>query len=147
MMKPACPQLNAERFRAETIIQIPFHDIDSIEVAWHGHYFKYLEIAREQLLSQLDYGYRAMRDYGHAWPIIEARIKYPRPLVFEQRIRVVAQLLEYENRLKIGYQIYDLTTGERTTSAWTIQVAVDRETGAMLFRSPDILFLKMGISQ
>ncbi|WP_343034423.1 hypothetical protein [Candidatus Methylobacter favarea] len=31
-------------------IEIPFHDIDMMEVVWHGHYAKYFESARCALL-------------------------------------------------------------------------------------------------
>ena len=39
---------------AEVVIEIPFHDVDVIGVVWHGHYFKYLEIARCALLEKID---------------------------------------------------------------------------------------------
>lgn len=29
-----------------TLIDVPFFDVDSMNIAWHGHYVKYLEIAR-----------------------------------------------------------------------------------------------------
>ncbi|WP_368860434.1 acyl-CoA thioesterase, partial [Klebsiella pneumoniae] len=48
----------------EVSITVPFHDVDAMEVVWHGNYFRYFEIAREALLDQFDYGYRAMRDSG-----------------------------------------------------------------------------------
>ena len=43
--------------QAEVEIEIPFHDVDVLGVAWHGHYVKYLEIARCALLDQIDYNY------------------------------------------------------------------------------------------
>lgn len=26
---------------ADVIIEIPFHDVDTMNVVWHGHYLKY----------------------------------------------------------------------------------------------------------
>ena len=49
---------------AETIIEIPFHDVDMMEIAWHGHYVKYFEIARCKLLDKIEYNYSQMRDSG-----------------------------------------------------------------------------------
>ena len=37
----------------EIDIEIPFHDIDMMEVVWHGHYAKYFEISRYALLEKL----------------------------------------------------------------------------------------------
>ncbi|MBE0506867.1 MAG: acyl-CoA thioesterase [Marinospirillum sp.] len=144
-MKNSNPLLDDPRFQAEVEIDIAFHDVDSMEVVWHGNYFRYLEIAREKLLRQLGYGYREMREHGHMWPIIDTRVKYSGAVCFEQKIRVVAFLLEYENRLKIGYKLFDVATGKKTTEAWTIQVAVDAAKKEMLFVSPDILFERMGL--
>lgn len=31
---------------SDVFIDIPFFDVDVMGVAWHGHYVKYLEIAR-----------------------------------------------------------------------------------------------------
>ena len=31
-------------------LEVPFHDIDGMGIVWHGHYFKYLEIARTKLV-------------------------------------------------------------------------------------------------
>ena len=36
-----------------------------------------------------------------------------------------ARIEEFENRLRIGYEIFDVDSGKRTTTGYTIQVAVD----------------------
>ena len=100
------PRFNEPRFSTRVEITVPFHDADAMGVVWHGNYFRYLEIAREQLLKQFDYGYRQMQASGYVWPIVDTRLKYIAPVLFEQRIEVRAQLEEIENRLRIGYQIY-----------------------------------------
>jgi len=126
-------------------IEIPFHDVDVMHVAWHGHYAKYLEIARCALLDSVDYNYPQMEASGYAWPVIDMRIRYAQPLRFQQKIQVIAEISEWENRLKIDYRIEDKATGQRLTKAYTIQVAVDVQNGEMLFASPDILLEKLGI--
>lgn len=124
---------------AITDIDIPFQDVDAMEIVWHGNYPRYLEIARCALLDCIDYDYPAMRDSGYVWPVIDMRIKYIKPLRFKQRIRVRSEIKEYENRLKIDFLITDATSGEKLCKAYTIQVAVDMNTQAMCFVSPPIL--------
>jgi len=131
---------------AEIVIEIPFHDIDVMGVAWHGHYVKYLEIARCALLDKIDYNYPQMKASGYAWPVIDVRIRYPHPLYFQQKVKVKAWLDEWENCLKVKYLIEDLKTGQRLTKAYTVQVAIEMETGEMLYSSPDILYQKLGIT-
>jgi len=129
--------------RAVVELEIPFQDGDPMGVTWHGNYFRYLEDARCALLDKITYGYRAMIESGYSWPIVETRMKFVRPTVFHQRIRVVATLEEYENRLKISYVISDIESGERVTKGYTIQVAVDNSTNELCFVSPPVLFDKV----
>jgi len=112
-------------------------------VTWHGNYFRYLEAARCALLDKMAYGYVAMMESGYSWPIVDTRMKFIRPTVFQQRIRVVATLEEYENRLKIAYVISDIASGERVVKGYTIQVAVDNSTKELCFVSPSVLFEKV----
>ncbi len=39
---------------------MPFFDVDSMNVVWHGHYVKYLEVARCALLDQIGHNYNDM---------------------------------------------------------------------------------------
>lgn len=124
---------------ASAEIEVPFHDVDAMCVCWHGHYLKYFEIARSALLRLFDYDYPEMQASGYLWPIVEVQVKYVRPARYGQKINVRAQLLEYENRLKIAYEIFDVVSGERLTKGHTIQVAVSMQTQELQFVSPDIV--------
>ena len=124
---------------ADVIIDVPFHDVDTMNVVWHGHYLKYFEIARCKLLDQFHYNYKQMLASGYAWPVIESHVRYVQGIEFEQKIRVRAILKEWENRLKIEYQIFDATTAKRLTKGYTSQVAVHIETREMCFQSPQVL--------
>ena len=138
--------LSDPRFQTEIKLTISFHDVDPTGMVWHGNYFRYMEIAREQLLNQFNYSYREMKESGYLWPIVDAKIKYRSPLLYEQRVRVRAAIEEYENRLRIGYQFFDDASGRKTSSAYTIQVAVETKTNELCFVSPAILFERMGIT-
>ena len=132
--------------RAATVeIVVPFHDVDAVGLAWHGHYAKYFEIARCALLDSFNYGYGAMRESGFMWPVIDMRIRYVQAVRFEQRILVKATLREWENRLLVDYLITDQASGQRLTKGNTVQVAVDMKSGEMCFVSPPILFERLGL--
>ena len=124
--------------QAEVELVVPFFDVDSMEVVWHGHYAKYFEEARCALLDKLGHNYRQMREAGYAWPIIDLQLRYIRGARFGQRIRVRADLVEWENRLKIHYLITDAATGERMTRGSSVQVAVEIATREMLLASPKV---------
>lgn len=122
----------------DTEVQVPFFDVDSMHVVWHGHYVKYLEVARCALLDQLGHNYVQMQASGFAWPVIDLQLRYIRGAQFGQKIIVRADLVEWENRLKIHYLITDATTGERMTRGSSVQVAVEIATREMLLASPRV---------
>ena len=129
---------------ASVDVAVPFHDVDMMDVVWHGHYAKYFEIARCALLDKMDYNYPQMRESGYSWPVIDLSMRYIKPAVFGQIITVQADIVEWENRLKINYLIIDKLTGSRLTKGSSIQVAVDMQSKTMCFESPKILFEKLG---
>lgn len=120
-------------------ITIYFYDVDPMNVVWHGNYFRFFEKARSELLDLLDYNYPQMKSSGYVWPIVDFRIKYVRPLILQQRAIVEAELVEYENRLKIDYRIYDEDNREILTKATSIQVAVKDGSQELEFESPAVL--------
>lgn len=126
-------------YQAEVDITIPFHDVDLMAVAWHGHYVKYFEIARCALLDKMNYNYSQMIASGFAWPVIDMRIRYPQPTVFNQEVVVKATLVEWEQRLKIEYELRDKVTAKRLTRGYTVQVAVDMSSREMCLESPPIM--------
>lgn len=135
-----------KRWIAETEIVVQFFDLDPMQIVWHGHYMRYLEIARCVLFDQIGYNYDDMKLSGYAWPIIDLQVRYAAPAIFNQRIIVSAEIVEWENRLKINYLIRDAQTGKRLTRASTTQVAVEHASGKMCFASPSILLEKLGVS-
>lgn len=119
-------------------MQVPFFDVDMLEIVWHGHYVKYLEVARCALLEQLGHNYLQMRASGYAWPVIDLQLRYIHGAQFGQRLIVRAELVEWENRLKINYMIRDAESGARLTRGSTVQVAVEIATKEMQFASPQV---------
>lgn len=128
---------------AQVVIEVPFHDLDPMQIVWHGRYAQYFEIARCELLEKLGYSYGDMRESGYSWPVIDIRIQFVRAARFKQKLVVEARLKEYENRLKISYEIRDAESGERVTKGYTSQVAVRISDGSMLMSSPAVLIEKV----
>lgn len=131
------------QLKATVSVEVPFHDVDAMNVAWHGHYVKYFELARCALLRLFNYDYPQMQASGYLWPIVECHLKYVRPASYGQLVNVTASLLEHENRLKIGYEITDAQSGERLTKGYTVQLAIEAATMELQFISPAIVFTNL----
>lgn len=126
-----------KQLRHSVIIEVPFFDVDSMDIVWHGHYVKYLEVARCAFLSAIGYDYNVMKANGYGWPIVQLNLKYVRPAVFGQKIRVEVVLKEYESCLKFDYVISDIISGKKLTKASSMQVAVCMQTRETQFQTPE----------
>lgn len=123
---------------AEVTLVTSFNDADPMGIVYHGNYFRFFEEARRVLMEKLQYGYREMKASGYTWPVIDARVKYIRAIPFNHEIRVIATLVEWENRLRVNYVIQDVETGERMSRAHTVQVAVGIDDDEMRLASPRV---------
>jgi acyl-CoA thioester hydrolase len=133
------------RWFAEVEIDVQFFDLDPMEIVWHGNYVKYLEIVRCALLDKIGYNYPQMKESGYLWPVIDLQLRYVGPATFGQKLKLRADLVEWENRMKIDYLITDAVSGKRLNRASTTMVAVDVSNREMCFASPPVLFEKLGI--
>jgi acyl-CoA thioester hydrolase len=135
----------ASRWWAEVEMQVQFFDLDPMQIVWHGNYIKYLEVVRCALFDKIDYNYEQMAASGYSWPVIDLQLRYIGSARFGQRLKLRADIVEWENRLKIDYLITDAESDARLTRASTTQVAVDIASGEMCFVSPPVLFKKLGV--
>lgn len=123
---------------AEVLLEVPFQDADPTGVAWHGNYFRYYDTARIALMAKLDFGYRDMAGVGQIWPIIDTRVRYIRSAPFGSQLKVHTQLVEWEFRLRLYYQIFD-EQGRRINEAYTVQVPVAADSEALMVGVPEFL--------
>ena len=130
-MSKALPQ-------AEIELEVPFQDLDPMQVVWHGNYFRYFEAARAKLLRMIGYDYPEMSASGYSWPIIDTRVRFVQALQYRQKVRVQAEMVEWENRLKIDYLISDLESGKRLTTGYTIQCAIDMRSMELQLVTPEV---------
>ncbi|HEY4127601.1 MAG TPA: acyl-CoA thioesterase [Gammaproteobacteria bacterium] len=128
---------------AEAEIEVPFQDLDPMQIAWHGNYFRYFEAARVKLLRRIGYDYPAMLASGYSWPLIEAHVRFVQPLRYGQMIRVLAGLTEWENRLKVDYLVEVAASSKRLTTGYTIQCAIDAKSGELQLVCPPALLERL----
>ena len=128
---------------AEIELTVEFYDVDSMRIVWHGNYIKYFEKARCALLGKIGYGYREMEESGWAFPITAVSVKYVNSLAFQDRVRARAALTEYENCIKIQYELYNAATGRLCTKGESTQMAVNTASGESSIVCPAIFVDKV----
>lgn len=122
----------------EITFLVEFYDVDTMRVVWHGNYVKYMEKARCALLNSVNFGYLEMEKCGTAFPVVDMKLKYVRSLRFGDTVRVVSYLTEYENCIKIKYEIYNAESGELCTKAESTQMAMSIATSESSIVCPQI---------
>ncbi len=120
-----------------------FYDLDPMNIVWHGHYPRFLELGRTAVMNKIGYGYKEMVESGFAWPIIDMRMRYARPMRLEKPVKITAGIVEWENMLRVTYLIQDAESGERVMRASSSQVALRIGTDEMLWVTPPILREKL----
>jgi len=126
------------KLSASIDVEVPFHDLDPVEIAWHGHYPKYLAVARDALMQAIGYSHLEMRATGYAWVMVEMNLRYLAPARLSDRLRVTATLLEYDPLLKIAYRIVDAASGRRLTRGLTVQAPVTLADGTLVQAIPEV---------
>lgn len=113
---------------------VPFHDCDPLGIVWHGHYYKYLEIARERLFGDLGLTIPWFKEHGLHLVVIESRCRYAFPLRTGEELEATVWMKDIEQRILLAYEIRNLTHDRRCARAWTTLVAMRGET--MLMETP-----------
>ena len=114
---------------------VPFHDCDPLRIVWHGHYYKYLEFAREALFRKCRLRPEDLMGLGYAMVVIESRCRYVSSLRHRDHYSVKARIVDCEQRIRIAYEVKNLTDGnKRVARAWTTLVVT--HNGAMLMQTP-----------
>jgi len=128
---------------AETELKVEFFHCDPANIVWHGNYFNYFETARRILLEKIGYNYIDMIKSGYVFPIVSTSIKFIDSLQYNDKFSVKAILEEYENCLKIKFEIKNIKTDLITTEGVTTHMAYNNETKESCFVCPQILVDKV----
>ena len=121
---------------ASLTIDVPFHDLDGLKIVWHGHYYKYFEMARTLLLRRIGFDWPQMERSGYVWPVIETHCRYSAPIRYGMKVRVLARLTDVEHRIKFDYVITGAQDGRKLAYGHTVQAAVNAKTGELCLMTP-----------
>ncbi len=115
--------------------EVPFHDVDPLHIVWHGHYYKYLELARTALFRRHRIDGPDLMELGYRFVIAHAECRYVAALRYGDRYRVRAWFVDTEQRVHVAYEVENLSDGCRSARASTVLVTTDAR-GELLFATP-----------
>lgn len=125
-----------DRLRETSVeIEVPFHDIDGLGIVWHGHYYKYFEIARTKLLRGVGLDAGDIIGPRFRFLVVESHCRYVSALHYGDQVRVSAWFGDLRHRIRILYEITILATERRAARGHTILATTDLE-GRLLLETP-----------
>ena len=130
----AAPRLHETRVELE----VPFHDVDLMRIVWHGHYYKYFEVARTKLLRSLGLDAGEVIGERYLLMVSDSSCRYIHPLSYGDRFEVVTWFRDVDNRLCIDFEIQNLTSGQRCARGQTVLVSLDLER-RLLMKTPSAI--------
>ncbi|MHB8418417.1 MAG: acyl-CoA thioesterase [Myxococcales bacterium] len=123
-------------------LEVPFYDVDSFQIVWHGNYYKYAEIGRTALLRSRGLDMVELKRTGHGTVVIETSCRHSYPLRYGDRFRVRSWFEDVEHRVNIGFEILNLTSDRRAAHGHAILASTDAE-GRLLLVTPEALVQRL----
>lgn len=131
------PEIDGSRLRPVTQARILYADTDKMGIVYHGSYFRYLELARGEMIRATGLPYTEMEDAGLALPLVEIGVRFSSPGLYDDLITVHAALsLVTRVRVHFQYRVMveagdrrGLAQGRELLTAETRHCCVRRDTG------------------
>ena len=118
-------------------LTVPFHDLDPMQIVWHGNYLKYFDQARFKLFEDAGVDlYAYYLETGCFFPVVRSRTKYIAPLQYKDEFFCRAEVAAATIKIVLNFEIRTVANGAVCARGQSEQVAVrmpDRET---LFEIP-----------
>ena len=125
--------------------RVPFHDLDPLQIVWHGNYLKYFDIARFGLFRQagLDlYQYFLTRQL--IFPVTRSSAKHIVPLRYDDEFVCKATVTEAVYKIAMSFEIRLAGNGQICTRGKSEQVAVKMPEMEMQFEVPGDVTAALG---
>jgi acyl-CoA thioester hydrolase len=117
---------------------VPFHDLDPLQIVWHGNYMKYFDMTRSDLFNKLGVDlYRVYEDSKYIFPITKTYTKHIFPLRFRDEFICQAKLIEAHHKIVITFEIRLVKNKVLCARGKSEQVAVKLPEMEIMLRIPD----------
>lgn len=133
-----------QRLRETSVeIEVPFHDVDGLGIVWHGHYYKYFEVARTRLLRSVGLDAGDVIGPRFRFLVVESHCRYVAPLHYGDVVEVRAWFADLRHRIRIVYEAVHKETGRRAARGHTVLATTDLE-GRLLLETPHGIVERIG---
>lgn len=118
-------------------LTVPFHDLDPLNVVWHGNYLKYFDIARFGLFKAAGVDlYAYAKEHNIFFPITKTTTKFIEPLRYGDAFICQATLIDASIKIVMDFEIRRIADNAVCTKGRGEQVALKTPEMEMLFEIP-----------
>lgn len=129
----------------EVELKVPFHDLDPMQMVWHGNYLKYFDIARTALFDSLGVDlFSYFRKTNCLFPITKTTTKHIVSLRYRDKFKCKATIVEAMYKIVVEFQIRLLADNQICAKGRGEQVAVKYPEMEMLFEIPEDIRIALG---
>lgn len=119
-------------------LRVRYAETDPMKYVYYGNYATYFEVARVELFRGIGMSYDEIEKRGIWLPVSEYNIKYLKPALYDQELRIEVKVKERPGvRIIFDYEIYN-EEGEKLTEASTTLFFLDAEKNKVV-KCPDWL--------
>ena len=122
-------------------IIVRYHETDQMHFVHHSNYLKYFELARLEWLSDLQISYAEMESRGILMPVVNASLKYNKPLVFGDNFSVTV-ILKKEPKATLEFDYKILNQNKELISTGNTLLAFLSSDTKLPIRCPKFLLEK-----
>jgi acyl-CoA thioester hydrolase len=109
-------------------IEVQFHEVDSLQIVWHGHYLKYFEIGREAFGKQYGLSYMKVYEQGFLLPVVKINCDYKKPIAYEDEVIVETEFIDVQAaKVVFNYVIKQKRSGEVCAQGNSEQVFLTKD--------------------
>ena len=108
-------------------IRVRYGDTDPMGWAYYGHYLRWFEIGRAEMLRALGRSYRSVEEEdGVLLPVLEAHCLYLRGARYDEAVRIETGVLDRARAvMRFGYRVRG-EGGDEVAAGWTTHCFMDR---------------------
>ena len=130
--------MGAQRYASHEIeLTVPFHDLDPLQIVWHGNYMKYFDCARFAIFDHCGVDlHEYSKTSGFLFPVTRTSTKHIRPLRYRDRFIVRAAVREAHIRIVLDFEIRLAGSDIVTTRGRSEQVAVKYPGDELMLQIP-----------
>ena len=121
----------------ETHLKVRFCEVDTYEVAWHGHYIAWFEVGRNELASRFSLDPLQLKEVGLMAPLVDLTCKFKLPARYGDEV-IIQTTMQRSETAKLIFHYTVMRDTEVLAGGSTTHVLTDVK-GTMLYKVPPVV--------